>query len=103
MKELKTRQDIINLIGNDTVLKFDYMSDRVAYFKSLTYQDSEDDDYHKFVVAFFYDEYQDLFCYDTLDGFLKKFPIYQVHKVYMSNTNNWNKVFEKTFNKYKTK
>ena len=91
---LKHEDSIKNFIGRKTVLKFDFMSDNIAKYKTVTpikINPNKEDDINSYFVnyeiEFFVEDGRELFCYDTLSEFLDRHQIYEVFEVPMEITN----------------
>ena len=78
MIELTTEADVINLIGFETPLKFEFISDGIFTFRTLIPNEKNGIVYYD--VEFFSnpDKSLDFFAYDTFSNFLLK---YQIHSV----------------------
>jgi len=75
--ELKTEQQVIDLVGKETTLKFDFMSDEVMTYTTLV-PFIKDGMVRNYKISFFYEELQDIFCYDNLSNFLSNFQIFEL-------------------------
>ena len=78
MTELTTEADVINLIGFETPLKFEFISDGIFTFKTVI--PNQKDGIVFYEIEFFSnpDKSLDFFSYDSFSNFLLK---YQIHTV----------------------
>ena len=78
MTELTTEADVINLIGFETPLKFEFISDGIFTFRTVIPNQKNGIVFYD--VEFFSNPHKslDFFAYDTFSNFLLK---YQIHSV----------------------
>jgi len=78
MTQLTTEADVINLIGFETPLKFEFISDGIFTFRTVIPNQKNGIVFYD--VEFFSnpDKSLDFFAYDTFSNFLLK---YQIHSV----------------------
>ena len=74
---LKTEEQVIDLVGKETTLKFEFMSDSVITFVTLV-PFIKDGELKRYKVSLFYEELQDFFAYDNLSNFLSNFQIFEL-------------------------
>ena len=73
---LKSQQEVIDFIGKETVLKFDYIADNIATFRTcITY----DNDIYE--VALFFEEGMAFFNYDNFANFLEQMQVFRVYQI----------------------
>lgn len=79
LKELKTEADVINLIGYNTPMKFNFTSEGIFTFNTIIPDESKQGIIY-YEVEFFTEEGRqpDFFAYDSFSNFLLK---YRVHTV----------------------
>ena len=75
--KLKTEQEVIDLIGKETILKFDFMSEGLLAYDTVVPK-IIDGDLISYEITFFYKELKDFFCYDSLSNFLSEFQIFEL-------------------------
>tara|TARA_R110000772_G_scaffold237560_1_gene349447 strand:- start:204 stop:506 length:303 start_codon:yes stop_codon:yes gene_type:complete len=75
--ELKTEQEVIDLVGRETTLKFEFMSDNLMTYSTLV-PFIKDEELKRYKVSLFYEDLQDVFAYDNLIGFLSDFQIFEL-------------------------
>jgi len=76
--ELKTEQEVIDLVGGETTLKFEFMSDNLMTYTTLV-PFIKDGELKIYKVSLFYEDLQDVFAYDALiGGFLSDFQIFEL-------------------------
>ena len=80
LPELQSEADVINLIGYDTPMKFNYTSEGVFEFQTLITQIYDDMNLFTYKVEFFIAEgtRPEFFNYDSFGSFLSE---YQIHTV----------------------
>ncbi len=88
---LKTQQDVINFIGEKTALKFDYIADNIATFKTCIVNNN-----NIYKVAFFYEDAQIFYNYDNFKDGLYRMQVYTVHEI-CQVTNIETKLFEEKY------
>ena len=78
MTQLTTEADVINLIGFETPLKFEFISDGIFTFRTVIPNQKNGIVFYE--IEFFSnpDKSLDFFAYDTFSNFLLK---YQIHSV----------------------
>ena len=77
MKELKTQEDCINFIGKETIVKFDYASDNMLIYKSVTPIEI-DEEYVNFELSIFCGDGDTFFCYEPLGKLMFKKQIFEL-------------------------
>ena len=75
--ELKTEKEVIDLVGEETTLKFEFMSDNLMTYKTLV-PFIKDGDLKRYKISLFYEDLQDIFAYDNLSNFLSNFQIFEL-------------------------
>jgi len=75
-----SRGQIIELVGENTVLEFQCMVDSVMEYKTVIPLLREGEYIH-YKIMFFYEEGEVVFRNDTLSGFLDKFQIFELAEV----------------------
>ena len=80
LKELQSEADVINLIGYDTPMKFNYTSEGTFEFQTLIPLIYDNMDLFTYKVEFFIEEgtRPEFFNYDSFGSFLSD---YQIHTV----------------------
>tara|TARA_R110002167_G_scaffold72297_1_gene203471 strand:+ start:676 stop:969 length:294 start_codon:yes stop_codon:yes gene_type:complete len=96
MTQLETEADVINLIGFETTLKFEFISDGVFTFKTVIPNQKNDIVFYE--IEFFSnpDKSLDFFAYDTFSNFLLKYQIHSVSSINES-TNTKTEIYFKTY------
>lgn len=96
MTELTTEADVINLIGFETPLKFEFISDGIFTFKTVI--PNQKDGIVFYEIEFFSnpDKSLDFFAYDTFSNFLLKYQIHTVSAINES-TNTKTEIYFKTY------
>jgi len=77
MEQLTTEKECLDLIGKDSIFKFDYACDGVLSYKSVT-PTINDGDYKQVTFEVFYDVSDSFFSYDTLENILYKKQLFEV-------------------------
>ena len=80
LTELQSEADVINLIGYDTPMKFNYTSEGTFEFQTLIPQIYDNMDLFTYKVEFFIEEgtNSEFFTHDSFSSFLSN---YQIHTV----------------------
>ena len=80
LKELQSEADVINLIGYDTPMKFNYTSEGTFEFQTLIPKIYDNMDLFTYKVEFFIEEgtQPEFFTHDSFSNFLSS---YQIHTV----------------------
>jgi hypothetical protein len=96
MTQLTTEADVINLIGFETPLKFEFISDGIFTFKTVI--PNVKDGIVFYEIEFFSnpDKSLDFFAYDTFSNFLLKYQIHTVNAINES-TNAKTEIYFKTY------
>ena len=96
MTQLTTEADVINLIGFETPLKFEFISDGIFTFRTLI--PNEKNGIVFYDVEFFsnQDKSLDFFAYDTFSNFLLKYQIHSVTAIDKSR-NTETEIYFKTY------
>lgn len=96
MIQLPTEADVINLIGFETPLKFEFISDGIFTFKTVI--PNQKDDIIFYEIEFFSnpDKSLDFFAYDTFSNFLLKYQIHTVSAINESK-NTKREIYFKTY------
>jgi len=96
MTQLTTEADVINLIGFETPLKFEFISDGIFTFKTVI--PNQKDGIVFYDIEFFSnpDKSLDFFAYDTFSNFLLKYQIHTVNAINES-TNTKTEIYFKTY------
>jgi len=96
MTQLTTEADVINLIGFETPLKFEFISDGIFTFKTVIPNQKNGIVYYD--VEFFSnpDKSLDFFAYDTFSNFLLKYQIHSVTAIDKSE-NTETEIYFKTY------
>jgi len=96
MTQLTTEADVINLIGFETPLKFEFISDGIFTFRTLI--PNEKNGIVFYDVEFFSnpDKSLDFFAYDTFSNFLLKYQIHSVTAIDKSR-NTETEIYFKTY------
>ena len=68
---MKNQQEVIDFIGKETVLKFDYASDNIATFKTCIAEENI-----IYEVALFFEEGMTFFNYDSFNNFLEIMQVF---------------------------
>jgi hypothetical protein len=78
MTQLTTEEEVISLIGFETPLKFEFISDDIFTFRTVIPNQKNGIVYYD--VEFFPSPYKslDFFAYDTFSNFLSKYRIHSV-------------------------
>lgn len=74
---LKHEESIKDLIGRNTVFKFEFMTDGIARYRTVT----PSKDFKEYSIELFIPECGEVFCYDTFNGFLYKYQIFEVKEI----------------------
>lgn len=90
-----TEQEVRQLVGHKTILKFDYLVDSVAEYKTVT-PVLIDDQYKNYKVSFFCESFDAIFAYDSLDGFLSTMQIFEV-TVITDSPSDYNNIYINTY------
>lgn len=83
MHEIQNEGDIINLIGYETILKFDFLSDSIMTFNTIS-PINIDGNYVNFQIEFFIEDditSLEFFNYDSFSNFLLKYKIFRLCKI----------------------
>ena len=96
MTQLTTEADVINLIGFETPLKFEFISDGIFTFRTVIPNQKNGIVYYD--VEFFSnpDKSLDFFAYDTFSNFLLKYQIHSVTSIDKSE-NTETEIYFKTY------
>ncbi len=83
LPQLQSEADVINLIGYNTPMKFNYTSEGTFEFETLIPKSYSNIDLFTYVVEFFIEEGRspEFFMYDSFSDFLSD---YQIHSVKLS-------------------
>ena len=96
MNQLTKEAEVINLIGYETPLKFEFVSDNIFTFKTVI--PSQENDIVFYEIEFFSNPNESLefFAYDSFSNFLLK---YQIHTVNAINNleNTRTEIFFRTY------
>ena len=100
LPELQSEADVINLIGYNTPMKFNYTSEGIFEFETLIPKSYENIDLFTYVVEFFIEEGRtpEFFMYDSFSDFLSDYQIHSVKLSFKSNESDK----EIYFNTYQT-
>lgn len=93
--KLKTEQEVLELIGKDTALKFECFMDNVIDYKTVV-PVLVNGNYVNYLISLFYKDLDSFLNYETLDG-LSRFRIFEVIEVYQTE-NQLETLYHKTFN-----
>ena len=96
MTQLETEADVINLIGFETTLKFEFISDGVFTFKTVIPNQKNDIVFYEIEFFLNPDKSLDFFAYDTFSNFLLKYQIHSVSSINES-TNTKTEIYFKTY------
>ena len=75
-----SRQQVIDIVGKDTVLEFHCIIDNVMDYRTVIPQ-LVSGEYIHYKVSFFYEDLREFFRHDTLSGFLDQFQIYELTEI----------------------
>ena len=88
---LKNQQEVIDFIGKETVLKFDYIADSIVTFKTCITRNN-----NIYEVALFYEEGMTFFNYDNFYNFMEQMQVFTVYEV-CEVTNVRTKLYEEKY------
>ena len=88
---LKNQQEVIDFIGKETVLKFDYIADNIATFKTCIIRND-----NIYEVALFFEEGMTFFNYDNFYNFMEQMQVFTVYEV-CEVTNVRTKLYEQKY------
>jgi|TARA_B110000902_G_C13858307_1_gene417991 hypothetical protein len=96
MTQLTTEEEVISLIGFETPLKFEFISDDIFTFRTVIPNQKNGIVYYD--VEFFSnpDKSLDFFAYDTFSNFLLKYQIHSVTAIDKSE-NTETEIYFKTY------
>ena len=81
MKEL-SKKEVLELIGNNTPLKFSFCHDNSFYFETLTPKHSEEENLHTYGVEVYAESGATFHDFDTLENILFNNQLAEVKKLY---------------------
>lgn len=93
--ELKTEEQVLELIGKDTALKFECFVDGVMDYKTVL-PVLVDGNYVNYLICLFYEDLQPFLKYETLSS-LSKFKIFEVIEV-LETSNTTETLYHKKYN-----
>ena len=73
---LQDKSQILELIGKETILKFDFMCDNIMVFKTL----SPIRDYKNYEVEVFFESGESFFCYEKLEELIREKQVFEVNE-----------------------
>ena len=79
MKKFKNDNEVLEFFSKYT-LKFHFISDGTIFFKTLVPYFTNDD-LVEFQVSFYFNDINELFCYERLEDLIHKFQISQVTSI----------------------
>ena len=88
---MKNQQEVIDFIGKETVLKFDYASDNIATFKTCIA-----DENIIYEVALFFEKGMTFFNYDSFNNFLEIMQVFTVYEL-CQERNTRKKIYEEKY------
>ena len=88
---MKNQKEVIDFIGKETVLKFDYASDNIATFKTCIV-----DENIIYEVALFFEEGMTFFNYDSFNNFLETMQVFTVYEL-CQERNTRKKIYEEKY------
>ena len=94
MKELTTQQECIDFIGKETILKFNFGSEGVLHYKTITPLEINGD-YFKAELTVFLEDNADFFCYEPLGDLMFKKQIFELRL--KDGYSNYETVFQEMY------
>tara|TARA_R110000782_G_scaffold3392_1_gene12481 strand:+ start:203 stop:490 length:288 start_codon:yes stop_codon:yes gene_type:complete len=80
MKKFSTKQQIMDFIGHESVLEFQFMSDGVVGYKTVM-PELETGNYYHYEIEFFFESLSECFRFDNFSSFLRQLQIHTVIEV----------------------
>lgn len=81
---LKTSEEVVSLVGKDTVFEFQHISDNIMEFKTVIpfqykgFDERYNGDYMYYKVELFISDSQPFFKHDSFENFLSKHQIFEL-------------------------